>query len=244
MKSTLIFAISVLLSGLSYSVVKFLFNFNCIYICSEKEFYYYQKIVVPVINSMAKKSAKKYLEKMEENAIISIDGAWDHRRHGTTCIVTFIDINSRKIVDFEIAFQPKQFVDGNTEECSRNLEKVCIERLIERWESNQKVRYYTHDNDGVTRNVIDNSVWKVKEVLDIGHSIKSISNNLENFNNRNGKIFNGLMESIKRFFNTLFRDKKISKEKRIQLYFKMVNHYTGKHKNCSHDKAIRKIREY
>ena len=52
------------------------------------------------------------------------------------------------------------------------------------------------------------------------------------------------MESIKRFFNTLFRDKKISKEKRIQLYFKMVNHYTGKHKNCSHDKAIRKIREY
>lgn len=87
---------------------------------------------------MAKKSAKKYLEKMEENAIISIDGAWDHRRHGTTCIVTFIDINSRKIVDFEIAFQPKQFVDGNTEECSRNLEKVCIERLIERWGKQSK----------------------------------------------------------------------------------------------------------
>lgn len=54
---------------------------------------------------MAKKYVQKYAKQIKENSIISIDGAWDHRRHGSACIVTFIDIDTRKIIDFEIAFQ-------------------------------------------------------------------------------------------------------------------------------------------
>lgn len=41
---------------------------------------------------------------------------------------------------------------------------------------------------------------------------------MEKFNQKEGKPFNGLMESIKRYFNTLFRDEKSESEKRIQLY--------------------------
>ena len=160
----MIFTISVLLAGLGYTVAKFLFNYNCIDICSEKEFYRCQNIISPVILEIAKKSVQKYADQIQENSIISIDGALDHRRHGSACIVTFIDIVTRKIIDFEIDFQDKQFVEGNTKECSCNLEKVCVERLVERWKSSQKVSFYTHDNDGVTRNIFEKSGWNVTEI--------------------------------------------------------------------------------
>ena len=104
--------------------------------------------------------------------IISIDGAWDHRRHGPTCIVTMIDINSRKIIDFSINSKPKQFVKGTTNEPSRNLEKVGVFQIAEQWKSFQKVTQYLHDNDGVSRNIISESGWKITEALDPGHAIK------------------------------------------------------------------------
>ena len=147
----------------------------------KKLFYKNQDIISPVIIKMAKDSAKKFSENISDDTIISIDGAWDHRRHGSACIVTFIDLKTRKIIDFEISLIPKQYVTGNTEECSRNLEKVCMERLIERWKNSQKVKYYIHDNDGVTRSLIEKSKWQIKEVLDVGHALKSIKKNLENF---------------------------------------------------------------
>ena len=129
---------------------------------------------------------------MNDDTIVSIDGAWDHRRHGSACIVTMIDIQSRKIIDFSIRQKKKQFVFGNTEEASRNLEKLGVEEIAERWKNSQKVKYYVHDNDGVSRNVITQSGWKITEALDPGHAIKSIKNNLDNFNKNNGKPFKGM----------------------------------------------------
>ena len=74
---------------------------------------------------MAKESAQKYANLMEKNAIITLDGAWDHRRHGSCCIVTLIDVHD-------------------------------------------------NDHDGVTRKIIEESNWKITEVLDVGHAVKSI----------------------------------------------------------------------
>ena len=53
----------------------------------------------------------------------------------------------------------------------------------------QKVKYYVHDNDGVSLNVIIQSGWKITEVLDHGHAIKSKKNILDDFNKNNGKPF-------------------------------------------------------
>ncbi len=174
------FTISILIFGLSYQIARNVFNFNGIEVCSEKTFYKYQNQISPIYIQMAKESAKNFSEKIENETIISIDGAWDHRRHGTACIVTFIDIKTRKIIDFEISTTPKQFVHGNTNECSRNLEKVSIEKLVERWKHSQKFKYYFHDNDGVTRNIINNSGWKIIETLDVGHALKSSKKILKN----------------------------------------------------------------
>lgn len=38
-----------------------------------------------------------------------------------------------------------------------------MEILVERWKNSEKVDFYVHDNDGVTRNIIEKSKWKIKK---------------------------------------------------------------------------------
>ena len=233
----------ILILGLTYSVVRNLLDYLEIDMCSEKEFYQFQKTIEPNVIQMAKDSAKKYAEKIKDDTIISLDGAWDHRRHGTSCIVTFIDISTRKIIDFEIKTQHKQFVIGDTKEPSKNLEKECVIKLVERWKSSEKVKFYIHDNDGVTRNIIEKSGWKVTEILDIGHAVKAIKNNLNNFNQKNGKPFKKLKPSIERFLEQLLRNETISQDERLKLYLNMPYHYVGNHTSCIH-KEDGKFKQY
>lgn len=90
----------------------------------------------------------------------------------------------------------------------------------------------------MTRKIIEESNWKITEVLDIGHSIKSIKKNLENFNKRERKTFNGLVESVGRFLKNLFRDTDISTEVRLNRYTNMGYHYIGNHTSCVHKNLI------
>ena len=73
--------------------------------------------------------------------------------------------------------------------------------------------------------------------------MKSLKNNLEKFNKREGKPFNGLIESMNRYLNSLFRNNSISTEKRIELYYHMPEHYTGNHSLCIHNNST-KLRLY
>ena len=211
--------------------------------CSEKVFYLYQDQITQKIIQLARDTVQKYADDIEKDAIVSLDSAWDHRRHGSTCIVTIIDIKTRKIIEFAINSVPKQFVEGTTDQPSRNLEKVGVGEIAERWKNSEKVLSYVHDNDAVSRKLIEESGWKITEALDPGHAIKAIKKNLENFNKNNGKPFKGLVESIGRYLEKLFRDKEITKEKRIELYNNIPNHYIGKHKKCAHKEGI-KTRSY
>ena len=237
------FVLATLIAGLTFSQMKDFCILNETESCSEKVFYEHQKIISDKIIELAKESAFKYSQNLNDNTIVSLDGAWDHRRHGSSCIVTMIDINSRKIIDFAINTIPKQFVKGTTEEPSRNLEKVGVSQIAERWKSSQKIKFYVHDNDGVSRNIITESGWKITEVLDPGHAIKAIKKNLENYNKNNGKPFNRLQESIGRFLEILFRNNSITKEQRLAYYYHIPYHYLGNHSLCQHPNNT-KCRKY
>ena len=233
------FVLATLICGMTFSQIKDFSIINETDSCSEKVFYEYQDIITDSIIELARESTQKYSENLNDDTIVSIDGAWDHRRHGSACIVTMIDIQSRKIIDSSIRQKKKQFVFGNTEEASRNLEKLGVEEIAERWKNSQKVKYYVHDNDGVSRNVITQSGWKITEALDPGHAIKSIKNNLDNFNKNNGKPFKGYGESISRYLEILFRDETITKEQRLQYYNNIPKHYKGNHTYCQHPQNIK-----
>lgn len=81
---------------------------------------------------------QKCRENIGDNITVTLDGAWDHRRHGSSNIVTLMDFSTRKIIDFSIHMTDKQFVKGNTDECSKNLEKEGVEEIVNRWKDSKK----------------------------------------------------------------------------------------------------------
>ena len=233
------FVLATLICGLTFSQIKDFCTLNETDSCSEKIFYETQKVIADTLIELARESAQKFSENLKDNTIVSIDGAWDHRRHGSSCIVTMIDIETRKIIDFAIVTNPKQFVFGTTNEAARNLEKIGVKEISERWKHSQKVKFYVHDNDGVSRKIIEQSGWKITEVLDPSHAIKSIKNNLYNYNQREGKPFKGYVESISRYIEILFRNDSISKQQRVDFYNKIPNHYLDNHSKCQHHQNIK-----
>ena len=42
----------------------------------------------------------------------------------------------------------------------------------------EKLKYYIHDNNGVTRNIINWSGWKIIEILDVVHALKSLKSKI------------------------------------------------------------------
>ena len=58
--------VSILVFGLTFTVIKKILNINEIDICSEKEFYHIQDEIKDVIIEMAKELALKYVNLMEK----------------------------------------------------------------------------------------------------------------------------------------------------------------------------------
>ncbi|KAK8836292.1 hypothetical protein M9Y10_039626 [Tritrichomonas musculus] len=96
------FVLVTLICGMTFSQIKDFSIINETDSCSEKVFYEYQDIITDSIIELARESTQKYSENLNDDTIVSIDVAWDHRRHGSACIVTMIDIQSRKIIDSSI----------------------------------------------------------------------------------------------------------------------------------------------
>ena len=89
--------------------------------------------------------------RLKANSVVSIDATFDHRRKGSLCVATMLSCDSRKIVDYEIATRPKQYVEGTANVASTNLEAEAVKTMVKRWENESKVTHYVHDNHGQTR---------------------------------------------------------------------------------------------
>lgn len=83
-----------------------------------------------------------------------------------------------------------------------------MEHLVERRKYSEKIDFHVHDNDGVTRKVIEKSKWKY---LSQGMllSLKKKQNHLIK----------------KKGFHSLFRNTALSTDERVDLYYNMPNHY-------------------
>ena len=162
----LTYVFSVIVEGISYITGKRLFGHHNISTPDKKTFYKVAKQVDDAIHKYTQAQVALARHAMKENSTIKIDGSWDHRRHGSLCVVTVIDASSNKIVDYEIVAKKKQYVEGNTTEPSGNLEMIGVARIAERWKEFTKATRYIHDNDGKTRSVIQKSGWKINEFLD------------------------------------------------------------------------------
>ena len=143
-----------------------------------------------------------------------------------------IDKKTNKIVDFEIAMKSKQY-DGNTNASSNSLERIAVERLVERWKDDTLVTHYVHDNDGVTRTAIDKSGWNAQEALDPGHACQAIERRLTAFTKANRGILQGIQAKLLRWLQYLLRTK-MTQERREELWLNAWRHYIGDHSFCIH----------
>jgi hypothetical protein len=166
----LTFTFATLVTGLSYSIAaKFVLQFGAS-IPSKKDFYQYQRIVADQIHVLAQRSLRIKQDQLTRDEAIGIDGASDHRRKGSLCVITMMHPRCRAILDYQVMMKPKQYVKGNVSptESSNNLEKLGVIELVSRWKGHPSIRYYIHDNDGRTRNAITSAGWNIIEVLDPG----------------------------------------------------------------------------
>jgi hypothetical protein len=202
---------------------------------SKNEFYAAQTIVGVRIHTLASESVRRASEDVIDGDAIGIDGSWDHRRNGSLCIVAFVDLRTRLLLDCEIKMRPKQYVPGNVPEAepSNHLEKLAVEALVARWRGDRRVRCYGHDDDGCTRKAITESGWETVEVLDHGHAKSIMRRRIEQWSRTHNRLFHNIMEKIERWFVTL-TSTEVDPEVRVRKRLESDKHYMGDPTGCHH----------
>lgn len=224
-------AFSIMVTGNNFNSVSELMLWNDIEIPPERTYLRAQKIVTEEIIKMAQDSCKKHRESMVPNTTLSMDGSWSHRRNSNECVLDFIDLMQKKIVDFEFTTKDNHSLDGDYDGASNGMEIECLIKMIPRWKNDEKVVSYTHDNDGKTRKAMQDHGWNIKELNDINHSMKAFNRKFTAFNQIQ-RVLYGLHDRLARFLKDLIYNDLITLEKKEQLWINVANHYCGDHSQC------------
>jgi hypothetical protein len=105
--------LAILITGISYSQGLTLFRNLGLTFISIGTFYRIQARLHQPIVDYEKKTVHRNREAMRPDATVGIDGSWNHRRHGTDCIVDMYDCRTGRIVDFEIVSNANRLQRGN-----------------------------------------------------------------------------------------------------------------------------------
>ena len=150
------------------------------------------RTIEPVLEQMARDSAWECSQMMPDGAIISVDGSWDHRRHGPMCVVDVICVQTKKIIDFDYGIHGSERIDGNTEVSPNALEGYCFEKLVDRLKSNQKIIKIIKDGDVSIDSIIQRVNWNVTISRDPNHELKHFEKKFSSIVNTHKKEFYGL----------------------------------------------------
>jgi hypothetical protein len=179
---------------------------------------------------MARESCKEAISTLPPGSTISVDGAWDHRRNGQTCITSVFCPEKGKLVDYQIERADPTKKVGKYTCCPTNLEVIGVTKLIPRLREHPEIVRYVHDNDAKTRNVIRESGWDIEEKLDPGHALKSFMRILNEF--QKGFFNKDLCARLSRWMNILIGNKTMTPEQKGEAWLNTINHLTGDHTKC------------
>jgi hypothetical protein len=94
-------------------------------------------LTVPAIVASSRKFARDNCEKIKESAVIGIDGSWNHRRNGSADIRNRIDVESRRVGNFEIVHMVNASGQGSQKGDSNGMEVEAMSYMMERREGDQ-----------------------------------------------------------------------------------------------------------
>ena len=145
----------------------------------EKEISTSFNLLKPVLLSMVKESCEYWCSKMPDDAAISIDGSWDHRRHGHYEIFDVICIQLRKIIDFDIRINSSARIHGNTYATASAMKGESFIDIIDRLKHNPKIVELVKDGDVQIDKIIDDSTWDVHITPDPNHLTKHLPDHVK-----------------------------------------------------------------
>jgi hypothetical protein len=196
------FAFSILVTGDKFTRVEELFLWNNILPPHSSTFYTAQAQLITSIERKCHNDCSKWQEQMIAGSILAFDGSWSHRRGAKECVVVFIHVRIKKIVDFEIVRKAKGLVPGNYDGSSNGMEVEALRRLIARWKKNRFVVGYVHDSDSKASKAIRGAKWGIDEYYDPNHISKSFD---RQWVKSEHKHLRGLQMKIRKWFNFLSR---------------------------------------
>ena len=224
------FCISVLCIGLNPMHGILFMLLNDINPPSPSSFYRIQRTFIPLLYELVMERIMYWRSQMEDSSTLCFDGAWSHPRNARQCFVTAIDSNTRKLVDFELVQKAHAGVLANYRGPSNLMESYGLIQIIKRWADNPLVKYYCHDNDGKARNIVE-TYTNFEEILDKGHSSKSIQQKFTKINSSNGNVLSPFEESLMKFLKFL-QSSEFSYEERVAFWLNAVHHFKGDHTFC------------
>jgi hypothetical protein len=87
-------------------------------------------LIVPIIIAFARKIAGENHDKMRPQAVVGIDGSWNHRRNGSAHLLDMFDVGSRRVIDFEIVQKATASGRGNCQGSSNGMEVGALRRMV------------------------------------------------------------------------------------------------------------------
>ena len=196
------------------------------------------KFLTNILLDEAKASAAKYFEAMEVGANLSFDASWSHRRNAKLCVGDFIDIAQKKIVAF--SFRNKLSGDeyNNYKGPSNMMEASVFEDLIPFLKNSEKIHSIIKDGDTKIEKLIKKYNWTVNVISDINHKYKNFHTSFHKINKRYNSTLRGIEKPLKDFLGyVLFSN--YTKEEKLAMWRNVVNHFTGDHSHCIHDKMTK-----
>jgi hypothetical protein len=79
---------------------------------------------------------------MKPPAVIDPDDSWNHRRNGSVHILDTVDLESGRVLGFEIVQRTSASGRGNYQGSSNGMEVEAMRRIAKRGEDDQKVAVY------------------------------------------------------------------------------------------------------
>lgn len=144
----------------------------------ETRFYRLQPTFILPALELAKKSCKECFEAHQSN-VVSIDAGWSVQRKAPFAVADIIDVETKKMVDFQIITSKNFNVDHPNLTCLENEASNIFEaagvRVMADRDVLQTARKFVHDKDVQIKNIlIDEKNLNIAERADPNHLAKSL----------------------------------------------------------------------
>ena len=259
-----------LADGCGYKQIRFNSLMSNLKPASEATFYRHQKEILPKIDDSVKKQVSEYGQKIQDNAVLSGDCAWNSVRNGSASTYCIVDSAQRKIVAYSNNEKSRGNFVGNYSGASNMMESVGVTKSLESLQPHiqDKKVSFVHDHDNKTSSILKASNLDITDCHDYIHATRQCRNSATKYfkecaeqratkmneERKKQKTKAKKITTTSVFSNYSFLIEKLvmwfkylainvdDTDKRVSMWLNTAEHFIGNHENCVHPTDMKKRR--